>query len=136
MSFLEELFGANYEIIVGFGGAALGFIGVGVSRFIKNKLAGNVVSNVTKFFTSDLTASQKDELGSIVKDFGSRKTLKLINGLVKQLDNLDIDKAKEQVNTGFLMLSGVLTVMISNGAFDDKPELKTKLQEAISKWVY
>lgn len=132
---LFDLFGANWETLAGISFPLLGVLGLGVSRFIKNKAIGQAITKVTGFFTSDLTPEEQTELGGIAKNFLSRKQLKALNKIVGFLGEFDTDKVKLYLDYAKIGFGALLSTMYTNGAFDENPELKSKIEMIVGVFL-
>ena len=132
---LQELFGNNYETILGIVTLLSGGSIWGVSKYIKNKALKDAFSRVSNFFTKDMTPEEQNEFMTILKSLGTRKALRSLEKLVKVLEQFDLNAIKENFGEIRIAAFAILSVMITNGAFDDKPELKDLLNGLVGKYI-
>jgi len=132
---LQQLLGDNYQIFAGIFAIVGSVSFVGIKRYIQNKAVGQAISKVGGFFTKEMSDEERVEFTGILKKVGSRKGLKALNKLVGFIEQFDIDLIKGQIDNVMVMASGILSVMIKNGAFDDNLELKSLLQSITGQYI-
>ena len=107
---MGEFFAEYGFTIGGISAVFIGFITAGISKFIKNKLAGSVVGNFLVGFKKDVGEENFNEMKTILQDYGVKKIKDLAIKLFE--DNQELQN------------------QVALGVYDDNPQLK---QEIIDK---
>ena len=122
---MGEFFAEYGFTIGGISAVFIGFITAGISKFIKNKLAGSVVGNFLVGFKKDVGEENFNEMKTILQDYGVKKIKELAIKLFE--DNQELKNELGELKDLF---RGMLQNQVALGVYDDNPQLK---QEIIDK---
>ncbi len=118
-----EIFGENWETIV----AIITPIGagtiIGIYKFIKNKLANNMVSSFLSKVKGELGDDEYTAIEGVVKSYAGKKGIQALTELTKKIELLEV-------------IVPILTTMARNqlnlGLYDTEPELKEIIENALN----
>ena len=114
-----------WQQVLSIGFPTLIAIAYGGYRFVKNKLASNVVKDLFAKIKKDLPEEDYNALTTVAKSYLGTKGIKALRDLMGKVEIIGIIVP---------VIIGMAQNQLALGIYDDQPEIKRAIEIAVSKY--